>query len=246
MAQLPKYAIQAQTLRDEQLHQNLDNLDDGRFSIWASASTTNAKTHDGQKLNDPNIMLGMDAKGNSSRVGLYVTHNNQDYAPTPAIDAKMKTTGVGFYGQKEEGGFRVRANVGVNDTKMDTKRDVVWEGQKRTHTAQTDVSGINAGLQVSYGIQANNLTVRPHVGLHGQSLKVDTLSESDPHLSTAMAYDFDDRTSLHTRVGVDVAYQLGNKTTFNLGVAHRHEIGNNSEPHFVETRLPSLVNSYLY
>lgn len=246
MAQLPKYAVQAQTLRDEQLHRNLDNLDDGRFSIWADASTSNAKTHDGQKLNDPNIMLGMDVKGGSSRAGVYVIHNNQDYAPTPAIDAKMKTTSVGFYGQKDVGGFRVRANVGANDTKMDTKRGVVWEGQKRTHTAQTDASGINAGLQVSYGIQANNVTVRPHIGLHGQSLKVDTLSESEPHLSTAMAYDFDDRTSLHTRVGVDVAHQMSKRATLNVGVAHRREIGDNSEPHFVETRLPSLVSSYGY
>lgn len=29
-------------------------------------------------------------------------------------------------------------------------------------------------------------------------------------------------------------------------MAHRREIGDNSEPHFVETRLPSLVSSYGY
>lgn len=231
MAQLPSQLLN--TSNNHRLHQKINTLNHRPHSVWAEATATNGKT------TNPNVLIGLDVAGKSHHTGVYFSHNAHSHSVSTTLSASSKEIGVGLYHQHNLGKFRLSADVGVNKLTLDTDRQIVWDGMARSHQGKGDGRRYHAGLMASYGIDFGKATIRPSVGVNAQKLRVDDITENNPHLSTALQYELPEQQSLQGVVGLDVKYALNDRIDLNADISHHHEFHNNGDT-TVKAKLTSL------
>lgn len=219
MGKLPQNLLQTATINDRHLYQQLDKLD-SQHGVWA-----NIHTNDGKPL----TQIGLDIAGANSHTGAYLTHQNQKYTPTQTLNADVTSVGAGIYHRHNFGKIHLNSIVGIDRSNIDTTRQIAWEGETRSHTADVNARRFYGGVQVGYDIKANKIQIRPKIGVHAQKIDMRAFSENQPKLSTAMQFGKQQQNSLQGDIGFDINYPMSDKLTVLGGVTHIHEFKNNEE-----------------
>lgn len=240
MASVTHALAQSGIASKQNLYRRLMTNDSSSHSLWLDGAISNASTHGG-KLDKPNITLGFDAANvisQDSRTGAYLSRQKQNHDLSHTITADSQHTGVGLYHQQDFGRIRVHADIGVDKIWLDTHREVSWEGAPRIHDGKANGRRHHAGLQLSYHAPLGKATVRPHIGMHLQTVQVKPFAEDNANLSTALQYTLPTQKSRQGSIGVDVTYPVSTKLDVQAGLGHWHEF--NDEALNVDAKLTSI------
>ncbi|UNU73710.1 autotransporter domain-containing protein [Moraxella nasovis] len=241
-ARLPRQLfIQGNTTADE-LNKQLNLLgqtptNTAQNSLWAKLSVDTAKQNDNK--NRPAFTLGLDHANENSHTGIYLNQASKYSTLDKHLTARTNQVGVGLYHRHDIGNIRVNASAGMDRLGIESQRTVAWDGQARTHTGKTTARRTHANLQASYGVDMNRLSVRPYVGANIQKLRIDTLTENEPNLSTALRFHEQSQKLINANVGVDVAYHLTDNAQIIAGIGHERSLSND-DPQVITTSLPSI------
>lgn len=231
--------VETGILTQQKLDRTLGSLDKNRHAIWADVDISNA-SHNEQKMDKPNTLIGLNFAGENHHTGLYVNSQRQQHNISKQLTADTKEVGVGLYHQHDIGGVRIGIDAGVDRLNINTQRQIDWEGAERHHTGQADGKRYHAGVAVSYGVQAGKATIRPSVGLNMQHINLDEMTEDQSHLSTSLQYSIPEQESMHAKVGIEMDLNLGKHAQLSAGIHHLKDLKDEHEQHTVESKLSSL------
>lgn len=122
-------------------------------------------------------------------------------------DQKEATLG-GFVGWYGDGGVWVNGQVSYSDIGFDIERDVVLGPATRTHRGSPDGSNLTLAAQAGWEFGDGALRHGPVIGLVSQRIEVDGYAESEPALSTSLAYPDQEFDSLVGSAGWQAAYAI--------------------------------------
>lgn len=229
VGKLPHELLKAGAVNDRHLYRRLDNLS-GAHGVWADIHAS-----DDTK---PVVQAGFDVVGASSHTGAYISHQKQRHDLHNTLSAHTKNVGMGLYHRHQLGNIHLKGVVGMERLSVDTHRKIAWEGEARTHTADTSARRLYGGVQVGYGVPVGKAQIRPVLGVHTQKIKVRDLTESSPNLSTAMRFGKQTQKSLQGEIGVDVDYPVSPNMTVSGGISHAHEF--KDDTHLINASLTSM------
>lgn len=112
---------------------------------------------------------------------------------------------AGWYG--ETGGW-VNGQLSYTRIGFDVDRDVPLGPVTRTHTGSPDGSNLTAALQAGWEFGDGALRHGPVLGVVSQRIEVDGYAESEPTLSTSLAYPDQEFDSLIGSAGWQAAYAI--------------------------------------
>ena len=111
---------------------------------------------------------------------------------------------AGWYGDSAW----VNAQVSYTRLGFDTNRDIVLGQATRTHHGSTNGSNVSAGINAGWDFEHAALRHGPVLSLLSQRIQVDGFSESDPTLSTSLAYPKQRFNSLIGSLGWQGSYAI--------------------------------------
>lgn len=228
IGKLPQKLLNTGTISDYHVYRQLDTLKGNQ--LWANVHMSDEM--------DPMTQAGLNVAGERSHTGVYLSHQNQDYALDSTLSSEVKTVGVGLYHRHDIDNIRLIGTVGMDRLSVNTHRQIDWEGEDRAHAADTTARRFHTGLQASYGMDVGRVQVRPLIGVHAQKVKVRDLTESEPALSTAMRFGEQERKSLQGEIGLDVDYAVNPNLALTAGISHLHEF--EDEAQVVNASLTSI------
>jgi outer membrane lipase/esterase len=114
----------------------------------------------------------------------------------------------GFVGWFGESGGWVNGQLSYTRLDFDIKRQVPLGPALRTHTASTDGSNLTLAVQGGWEFGEGALRHGPVLGVTAQRIDVDGFAESDPTLSTSLAYLDQSFDSLVGSAGWQVSYAI--------------------------------------
>lgn len=223
MGQLPKLIIQQGNQNTQQLSRRLNGLSSDQSSVWIDGAISNHQLDEQNKSDQPNIMLGFDIANQNRHSGAYLTYQKQDHTLSDTINTDVKQVGVGLYHRHDLDRLRITGNIGLDRLSVDSDRRIAWDGESRNHQAQATGKRIYAGLQGSYDFTQGNVTYRPYLGIRAQEVKLNTLIENQPTLSTALSYELPKQQSLQGDIGITVDYAMNDKVSVLAGLGYQHE-----------------------
>lgn len=113
---------------------------------------------------------------------------------------------VGWYG---DDGAWVNGQLSYSRLDFDLDRDVVLGPATRTHHGSTDGSNLSAGVSGGWTFTSGNWQHGPVASVLWQKIDIDGFAESDPALSTSLAYPDQDFRSLIGSLGWQFAWTGG-------------------------------------
>lgn len=221
VGQLPQKILSSAGVNDRHLNRQIDQFSKKTSGIWADVSTSSNNKH--------SVNVGLDFAGENSHTGTYLNRQKYAYKLSNNMDSDVGITGIALYHRHNFGNLSLNANVGVDKLSISTNRRIDWEGEFRAHTADTSGRRLHGGVKIGYGVDVGQATIRPHIGANAQKLKIHTLTESKPNLSTAMRFGEQERKSLQGEVGVDVGYAISPAVSMVGGVSYGHEFINDKQ-----------------
>lgn len=114
----------------------------------------------------------------------------------------------GFIGWYGDSGAWVNGQLSYTQLDYDIERQVPLGPALRTHTASADGSNLTAALQAGWELGDGALRHGPVLGVVAQRIDVDGFAESDPGLSTSLAYPDQEFDSLIGSAGWQLAYSI--------------------------------------
>ena len=223
MGQLLKLIIQQGNQNTQQLSRRLNGLSSDQSSVWIDGAISNHQLDEQNKSDQPNVMLGFDIANQNRHSGAYLTYQKQDHTLSNTINTDVKQVGVGLYHRHDLDRLRITGNVGLDRLSVDSDRRIAWDGESRNHQAQATGKRIYAGLQGSYDFIQGNVTYRPYLGIRAQEVKLNTLIENQPTLSTALSYELPKQQSIQGDIGITVDYAMNDKVSVLAGLGYQHE-----------------------
>jgi outer membrane lipase/esterase len=109
---------------------------------------------------------------------------------------------AGWYGDNAW----VNGQLSYSRLGFDLDRDVVLGPATRTHHGSTDGSNLSVGVSGGWTFTQGSLQHGPVASLLWQKIDIDGFAESDPTLSTSLAYPDQDFRSLVGSIGWQLAY----------------------------------------
>lgn len=122
-------------------------------------------------------------------------------------DQKEATLG-GFIGWYGDAGAWVNGQLSYSDVSFDIERDVVLGPAVRTHRGSSDGSNLTVAAQAGWEFGDGALRHGPVIGVVSQRIEVDGYAESEPALSTSLAYPDQEFDSLVGSAGWQAAYAI--------------------------------------
>ncbi|WP_132999021.1 autotransporter domain-containing protein [Luteimonas arsenica] len=114
----------------------------------------------------------------------------------------------GYAGWNGESGAWVNGQLSYSRIDFDIERQVPLGPALRTHTASTDGSNLTVAVQGGWDFGDGALRHGPVLGVVAQRIEVDGFAESDPTLSTSLAYPDQEFDSLVGSAGWQLAYTI--------------------------------------
>jgi outer membrane lipase/esterase len=114
----------------------------------------------------------------------------------------------GFAGWYSEAGGWVSGQLSYTRISFDVERDAPLGPVTRTHTGSPDGSNLTAALQAGWEFGDGALRHGPVLGVVSQRIEVDGYAESEPALSTSLAYPDQEFDSLIGSAGWQAAYAI--------------------------------------
>ncbi|WP_114799876.1 autotransporter domain-containing protein [Moraxella canis] len=223
MGQLLKLIIQQGNQNTQQLSRRLNGLSSDQSSVWIDGAISNHQLDEQNKSDQPNVMLGFDIANQNRHSGAYLTYQKQDHTLSDTINTDVKQVGVGLYHRHDLDRLRITGNIGLDRLSVDSDRRIAWDGESRNHQAQATGKRIYVGLQGSYDFIQGSVTYRPYLGIRAQEVKLNTLIENQPTLSTALSYELPKQQSIQGDIGIMVDYAMNDKVKVLAGLAYQHE-----------------------
>lgn len=213
IGKLPQALSNTATVNDRHTYRAIDELG-GSHSIWANVHSNGE---------DSLTQMGVDFANKNSRTGAYLNYQKQKHILSNLLNTNADGVGAGIYHRHDFGKIYLKAMAGVDRLNVNTHRTIAWEGNHRSHTAQSTARRLHGGVQLGYQMNVGKLQIRPTIGVHSQQLNLNSLRENHPTLSTTMQFDTQTHKSLQGDVGVDVRYPISAKMTVLGGISHTHE-----------------------
>lgn len=228
VGQLPQKLLNVGTLNNQQLSRHIDRLNNDKHSVWADIHIADGK---------PTTTVGLDAAGQNSHFGLYVRHGQHNHQ-FGTFNSDVKNIGAGIYHRHDFGKVRLNANAGIDRLSIDSTRRIDWEGMTRQHHGEAAARRFYGGLQASYGIDLGKVSIRPHIGINTQQVKISSLIEDNAHLSTAMRFDRQEQKSVQGELGFTTDYAIKPNLVLTASINHAHEF--NDDDRTINASLSSV------
>jgi outer membrane lipase/esterase len=135
--------------------------------------------------------------------GRQFTHFGQRRGDFEQLDATLGGF-AGWYGDQ----VWVNGQVSYTQLSYDVDREVWLGPAKRSHTGSPDGSNISVALNAGWDFEHGALTHGPVIGVLSQQIEVDGYSESQPALSTSLAYPEQEFDSLIGSAGWQASYAI--------------------------------------
>ena len=215
IAILPHSAANIGRLRADMLADHLDarqGVDGSR--VWGDVRYDNQRykrgmTGDGFDGGGLTLTAGYDRRSDALVYGVFGNIGQQrlDYGARRG-DYKQKEAGVGGHiGWHGAAGW-VDAHIGWTRLDFDIDRDV-WLGPvMRTHTGSSEGDNLSAGVSGGWRFEHGRLSHGPVMRLLSQRVELDGYTETQPELSTALAFADQKIDSLQGSVGWQADFQL--------------------------------------
>lgn len=218
IGKLPQALSNITTVNDRHTYRAIDGLG-GSHGIWANVHSNGKHSL---------TQMGVDFAGENSHTGTYLSHQKQKHTLSNLLNADADGVGAGIYHRHDFGKLLLKVMAGVDRLDVNTHRTIAWDGNNRSHTAQSTAKRLHGGVQLGYQMNVGKLQICPTIGVHSQQLNLNSLRENNPTLSTAMQFDTQTHKSLQGDVGVDVHYPISAKMTVLGGISHTHEFKDNA------------------
>ena len=135
--------------------------------------------------------------------GRQFTHFGQRRGDFEQLDATLGGF-VGWYGDNAW----VNGQASYTQLRYDVDREVWLGPAKRSHTGSPDGSNISVALNAGWDFEHGALKHGPVIGVLSQQIEVDGYSESQPALSTSLAYPEQEFDSLIGSAGWQASYAI--------------------------------------
>ena len=215
IAVLPHSAAVTGRARADMLADHFDTLQDfdGR-RVWGDVRYDNQRYErgmagDGHDGSGMTLTAGFDQRSGALVYGVFGNVGRQriDYGARRG-DYRQKEAGLGGHiGWHGQGGW-VDAQLGWNRLDFDVNRDIWLGPAMRTHTGTASGDNISAGLSGGWRFQHGALSHGPVARVLAQRIEIDGYTESQPELSTALAFPAQDFDSLQASLGWQADFAL--------------------------------------
>ncbi len=135
--------------------------------------------------------------------GRQFTHFGQRRGDFEQLDATLGGF-AGWYGDNAW----VNGQASYTQLSYDVDREVWLGPAKRSHTGSPDGSNISVALNAGWDFEHGALTHGPVIGVLSQQIEIDGYSESQPALSTSLAYPEQEFDSLIGSAGWQASYAI--------------------------------------
>ncbi|MBE2210393.1 MAG: autotransporter domain-containing protein [Xanthomonadaceae bacterium] len=216
IAVLPHSAASIGRARADLLADQLDarqGVDGSR--IWGDVRYDNQRykrgmAGDGFDGDGVTLTAGYDRRSNALVYGVFGNIGRQDidYGARRG-DYKQKEAGIGGHVGWHGASGWVDGHIGWTRLDFDINRDVWLGPAMRTHTGSPGGDNLSAGISGGWRFQHGKLSHGPVVRVLSQHIDIDGYTESQPELSTALAFPDQKFDSLQGSLGWQADLQLG-------------------------------------
>lgn len=155
----------------------------------------------------PALSLGMDWTRDGLTYGGFLGHGAGKYDwGRRGGDFDQDETSIGGYLGWRSGNAWVNLQAAWTDIAIDTARNANLGPLSRVHRGDVDGSNVSLGLDAGYEFGQGALRHGPVVGVLAQRIEIDGFAESDPTLSTSLAYPDQEFDSLVGTAGWQLRY----------------------------------------
>ena len=158
----------------------------------------------------PALTVGMDWGSDGLSWGGFLGYGAQgnDWGARRGNWDQSEVSIGGYAGWNGESGAWVNGQLSYSRIDFDIERQVPLGPALRTHTASTDGSNLTVAVQGGWDFGDGALRHGPVLGVVAQRIEVDGFAESDPTLSTSLAYPDQEFDSLVGSAGWQLAYTI--------------------------------------
>ena len=158
----------------------------------------------------PALTVGMDWGGNGFTYGGFIGYGVQgnDWGARRGNWDQSEASIGGYAGWTGESGAWLNGQLSYTRIDFDIERQVPLGPALRTHTGSTDGSNLTLALQGGWDFGDGALRHGPVLGVVAQRIEVDGFAESDPTLSTSLAYLDQEFDSMVGSAGWQLAYTI--------------------------------------
>lgn len=212
MAILPQSAAMTGRGRADRVNNRLSLAparSEGR-SWWADVRADMQRYDHGDAYDGvgPAVTAGLDWTSGSTTFGGFVGYGKQgnDWGLRRGSWDQAETTVGGFVGWRADAGAWANAQLSYTWLDIDTDRTVQIGPATRLHRGQADGSNTTAAVAAGWNFGAGALQHGPVLSLVAQRIELDGFAESDPTMSSSLAYPSQDIDSLIGSAGWQFAY----------------------------------------
>ena len=212
IAVLPQSATVTGRARADRINNRLSLAparSEGR-SWWADVRADMQRYDNGDAYDGvgPALTAGLDWTSGNTTVGGFVGYGKQgnDWGLRRGSWDQTEATVGGFVGWRAGSGAWVNAQLSYTWLDFDTDRTVQIGPVTRVHSGQADGSNVTAAIGAGWNFGTGALQHGPVLSLVAQRIEVDGFAESDPTVSSSLAYPSQDIDSLIGSAGWQFAY----------------------------------------
>ena len=156
----------------------------------------------------PAVTAGLDWTTGATTFGGFIGYGKQgnDWGRRRGSWDQAETTAGAFIGWRADGGAWVNAQLSYTWLDVDSDRTVQIGPVTRLHRGQADGSNTTAAIAAGWNFGEGAMQHGPVLSLVGQRIKIDGFAESEPTLSSSLAYPAQDIDSLVGSAGWQIAY----------------------------------------
>jgi len=212
IAVLPQSAAMTGRARADRVNNRLSLAparSEGR-SWWADVRADMQRYDHGDAYDGvgPAVTAGLDWTSGNTTFGGFVGYGKQgnDWGMRRGNWDQSEATVGGFVGWRADAGAWVNAQLSYTWLDFDIDRTVQIGPATRVHSGQADGSNVTAAIGAGWNFGTGALQHGPVLSLVAQRIEVDGFAESDPTVSSSLAYPSQDIDSLIGSAGWQFAY----------------------------------------
>lgn len=193
MAVLPHAAVMTGRSRMQQVGAQIDAAGEG--SRWWAGLRLDQQEHEFDAHNalydasGPALTIGFDRRAGGMVYGAYVGHGRQrgDFGGNRGDYEQTDSSVGGYFGWRSGGGW-LNAQLGWTKLGFDTDRHATLGKSGQRLRGATDGRNLALALEGGWEFSSGALRHGPLLGVTAQQVRIDGFAESEPTLSTSLAY----------------------------------------------------------
>ncbi|HEY0662333.1 MAG TPA: autotransporter domain-containing protein [Lysobacter sp.] len=211
MAVLPNSAAMVGRSRAERVFAHGGKPEADGMKWWADARGDFQRYSDGDLYDGagPSLTVGVDWNRGDLVFGAFGGYGRQqlDWGNNRGDFDQSDATLGGFVGWYGENGW-INGQASWSKVDFDLEREVHLGPATRVHTGSTDGDNLSVGVSGGWEFGDGALRHGPVVGVLAQKIEIDGFAESEPALSTSLAYPDQSFDSLIGSVGWQASYAI--------------------------------------